>query len=186
MKEGQIIRTISNNGETITFRYPRWQDVPAYVEMCNTLHRERVMAYHAETDFAKGCERLSGILLGLETGKRSHLLMEANGEIAGEGSMQVGTAHQMGTLGIKVIGKYRRRGLGTEMMLLLEAEARKLGLRRIYLHVWKLNDAAIHLYRKVGYREVGRLPDWYSTKDEAGAMIYSDLIEMIKDIRHKT
>ena len=38
MKEGQIIRTIQNNGETVTFRYPRWQDVPAYVEMCNILH----------------------------------------------------------------------------------------------------------------------------------------------------
>ena len=69
MKEGQIIRTIQNNGEKVTFRYPRWQDVPAYVEMCNILHQERVMAYHAETSFAKGCERLSGILVDLETGK---------------------------------------------------------------------------------------------------------------------
>ena len=28
MKEGQIIRTIQNNGETVIFRYPRWQDAP--------------------------------------------------------------------------------------------------------------------------------------------------------------
>ena len=182
MKEGKVIKTVQNNGETIIFRYPRWQDVPAYVEMCNILHHERVMAYHAETDFAKGCEMLSNILVGLETGRRSHLLMETNGQIIGEGSIQIGAAHKTGTLGIKIIGKYRRRGLGTEMMYLLETEARKLGLRRIYLTVWALNDAAIQLYRKVGYREVGRLPDWHSMKDEAGNQIYSDRIDMIKEI----
>ena len=112
MKEGQIIRTIQNNGETATFRYPRWQDVPAYVEMCNILHQERVMAYHAETSFAKGCERLGGFLVDLETGKRSHLLIEVAGQIVGEGSLQLDTAHRMGTLGIKIIGRCRRRGLG--------------------------------------------------------------------------
>jgi ribosomal protein S18 acetylase RimI-like enzyme len=180
MKEGKVIKTIQNNG--FIFRYPRWQDVPAYVDMCNILHRERVMAYHALTDFAKGCERLSGILVGLETEQRSHLLIETDGQIIGEGSMQVGTAHQTGTLGIKIIGKYRRRGLGTEMMLLLESEAQKLGLQRIYLHVWGLNKPAFQLYLKVGYREIGRLPNWYHTQDGAGNNIYSDLIEMIKDL----
>ena len=182
MKEGKVIKTTQNNNETFIFRYPRWQDVPIYVDMCNILHSERVMAYHAETDFAKGCTRLSGILVGLETEQRSHLLIETNGQIIGEGSMQVGTAHQTGTLGIKIIGKYRRRGLGTEMMLLLEAEARKLGLQRIYLHVWGLNEPAFRLYQKVGYRQIGRLPNWYHIQDKAGNSIYSDLIEMIKDL----
>ena len=182
MKEGMVIKIIENNGEAMIFRYPRWQDVPAYVKMCNILHQECVMAYHAETDFAKGCRMLSDILVGLETGKRSHLLIETNGEIIGEGSMQLGPAHRTGTLGIKVISKYHRRGLGTEMMYLLEEEARKLGLQRSYLHVWAINDAALHLYKKVGYRDIGRLPDWYSMKDKAGNQIYSDLIEMIKEL----
>ena len=34
-------------------------------------------------------------------------------------------------------------------MLLLEAEGRKFGLRRIYLHVWHLNEAAIRLYTRI-------------------------------------
>ena len=44
------------------------------------------MAYHAETSFAKGCERLSGILVDLETGKgRSHLCnRNLMGQIVGE------------------------------------------------------------------------------------------------------
>ena len=99
MKEGMVIKKVQKNGEAIIFRYPRWQDVPAYVDMCNILHRERVMAYHAETDFAKGCEMLSKILVGLETGRRSHLLIERNGQIIGEGSIQIGVAHRTGTLG---------------------------------------------------------------------------------------
>ena len=68
------------------------------------------------------------------------------------------------------------------MMLLLEAEGRKFDLRRIYLHVWHLNEAAINLYQKIGYREVGRVPEWYSMRDDDGNLVYSDLIEMIKDI----
>ena len=193
LKEGRVIKTVQNKEETIVFRYPRWQDVPAYVEMCNILHDERLMAYHAETDLAKGCERMSSILVALETCKQAHLLMETKGKIIGEGNMTAGVAPIRadgqplfpftGVLGIKVIGEYRRRGLGTEMMFLLEEEARKLGLRRIYLHVWALNDAARYLYQKVGYREVGRVPDWYSVKDEDGSLIYSDRIEMIKDIK---
>jgi glucose dehydrogenase len=30
---------------------------------------------------------------------------------------------------------------------------------------------------------VGRVPEWYSMKDDEGNIVYSDLIEMIKDIR---
>ena len=182
MKEGIVVKTIQNEDETIIFRYPRWQDVPEYVEMCNILHGERVMAYHMETDFSRGCERLSGILVGLETENCSHLLVEADGKIIGEGSIKRGSAHQPGSLGIKIIGRYRRRGLGTEMMYLLEAEALKLGLERIYLVAWSLNTPAIHLYKKVGYREVGRMPDWFGAKDEKGELILSDRIDMIKDI----
>ena len=182
MKEGVVIKTIQNKGEMLIFRYPRWQDVPAYVRMCNILHDELVMASHSETDFAEGCRLLSNILVDLETGKRSLVLLETDGQIVGEGSMIVRPPRQTGTLGIKIIGKYHRRGLGTEMMYLLEEEARKLGLRRTYLTVWALNEAALNLYRKVGYRKVGRLPDWCSMVDKAGDQIVSDLLQMVKDI----
>jgi ribosomal protein S18 acetylase RimI-like enzyme len=185
MKEGLTRQTIQIGNETITFRYPRWRDVPAYVEMCRTLHRERVMAYHAETDFAKGCQRLSDFLVALETGTGAHVVAEAGDLLIGEGSIQTGSVPHLGVLGIKIIGAYRKRGLGTIMMQQLETEARTLDLNRIFLNAWGINTPAINLYKKVGYREVGRVADWFSDTDENGNQILADKVEMIKELEEE-
>ena len=182
MKEGLRLKQVEEGGEVFVFRYPRWRDVPAYVEMCQILHREKVMAYHMDTDFARGAERLSRFMLELEKGALSHVLVESGEKIVGEGCILGGTAPRTGTLGIKIIGECRRRGLGAVMMEVLEEEAKKLGLGRIYLHVWGLNEAAIGLYLRCGYREVGRVEDWYSMEDEGGGQVLSDRVEMIKNI----
>ena len=182
MKEGQAIKEIESHGVVFRFRYSRWSDAPAYVDMCNILHREQVMAYHAATDFSLGIERLSRFLLGLETGTLAHVVIETEGRIVGEGAIQTGPAPMTGTLGIKIIGACRRRGLGEQMMSILEQEARKLGLQRIFLVVWGLNEAAYRLYLKVGYREVGRITKWFEKEDEAGNVVLSDRVDMIKEI----
>ena len=182
MKEGQSLKEVERDGLVYRFRHARWQDAPAYIEMCNILHVEQVMAYHAETDFDLGMERLSKFLLGLETGRSSHVIIEVDGRIVGEGAIATGTAPGTGTLGIKIISACHRRGLGEEMMCQLEDEARKLGLKRIYLVVWGLNEPAFRLYCKVGYREVGRLPEWFSKEGAAGKVTLSDRVEMIKDL----
>ena len=67
-------------------------------------------------------------------------------------------------------------------MSILEQEARKLGLQRIFLVVWGLNEAAYRLYLKVGYREVGRITKWFEKEDEAGNVVLSDRVDMIKEI----
>lgn len=46
---------------------------------------------------------------------------------------------------------FRRRGVATAAMLLLEQEAARLGLESIGLHVFGFNDAARDLYAKIGY-----------------------------------
>ena len=182
MKEGLHRQTIQRDELIVTFRYPRWRDVPAYVEMCRTLHRERVMAYHAETDFAKGCQRLSDFLVALETGTGAHVVAEVGDLLIGEGSIKTGVAPHMGVLGIKIIGAYRRLGLGTLMMQQLETEAHNLAPKRIYLHAWGLNNPAINLYLKMGYHEVGRVSDWFSETDAKGKQILADRVDMIKEL----
>ena len=47
----------------------------------------------------------------------------------------------------------RRRGYGRDAMLLLEDEARSLGLDRIELNVFGGNDVARGLYRSLGYHD---------------------------------
>ena len=47
---------------------------------------------------------------------------------------------------------YRRKGVATQAMLLLEEKAKQLGLEVLYLHVFAFNKNAKHLYEKLGYQ----------------------------------
>jgi ribosomal protein S18 acetylase RimI-like enzyme len=49
--------------------------------------------------------------------------------------------------------QYRGRGWGTKVMGLLEDAARERGVRALHLEVIESNDAALHLYQKLGFRE---------------------------------
>lgn len=55
-------------------------------------------------------------------------------------------------LGICVLPKKSKQGIGEEMMKALIGKAKRLGLQSIELTVDKDNEAAIHLYIKMGFR----------------------------------
>ena len=52
---------------------------------------------------------------------------------------------------IFVVEHFRRQGIALQAMLLLEEEAKKLGVARLALHVFGYNSAARSLYEKLGY-----------------------------------
>jgi diamine N-acetyltransferase len=64
--------------------------------------------------------------------------------------------HRHGELGICLAPAHQGRGLGREVLALLEGYARDvLALRKIGLQVLTANARAIALYRRAGFREVG-------------------------------
>lgn len=58
--------------------------------------------------------------------------------------------------GVFVIPAWRGRGIGTELMRAVEAEARRLGRHRLLLDVVRTNEAAARLYMAAGFRGTGR------------------------------
>jgi ribosomal protein S18 acetylase RimI-like enzyme len=54
---------------------------------------------------------------------------------------------------VEIDEAYRGRGLGRQAMLLVEEEARALGLARVELNVFGGNGVARSLYRSLGYQE---------------------------------
>jgi len=54
--------------------------------------------------------------------------------------------------------KYRGKGFGTRLLTTAEAEARKRGVKNVYLDTWSFQ--APDFYKKLGYREFGRLDDY--------------------------
>ena len=68
-------------------------------------------------------------------------------------------------------------GIGQEMMNELESHAPRLGIETIYLDVFANNDRARHVYRKLGYNEVGSLPRGIQYRGE-----YVDSVMMVKEL----
>jgi ribosomal protein S18 acetylase RimI-like enzyme len=52
---------------------------------------------------------------------------------------------------IEILAEQRGKGYGRQTMLLIEAKARELGIRKIELHVFNKNAVAKKLYENLGY-----------------------------------
>jgi RimJ/RimL family protein N-acetyltransferase len=59
-------------------------------------------------------------------------------------------------VGLMVAEDQRRRGIGLALMEAGEEWARSVGVLKIELHVFPHNEAALALYERLGYRQVGR------------------------------
>ncbi|MFQ6044322.1 MAG: GNAT family N-acetyltransferase [Candidatus Poribacteria bacterium] len=99
-------------------------------------------------------------LTQVEKGELVACVAEVAGHIVGNSSVakKSGVQTHVGELGISVSKDYRELGLGTEMMKVLISESRQMELKIVCLNVFSGNDRAIHVYEKVGFREVGRIP----------------------------
>jgi ribosomal protein S18 acetylase RimI-like enzyme len=60
------------------------------------------------------------------------------------------------SFGVLVDHRTQGQGLGRRMTEFAIAEARRLGSRRVRLTVNESNQAAVHLYRSLGFEEVSR------------------------------
>ena len=63
-------------------------------------------------------------------------------------------------LGIYVKPEYQGIGVGTMLVEAMKTVAMKLHLTRVWLSVFEGNEPAERLYRKTGFVECGKLPEW--------------------------
>jgi ribosomal protein S18 acetylase RimI-like enzyme len=63
-----------------------------------------------------------------------------------------------------VLPDYRRRGIGTALLQVCEANIR---LPSVRLNVRVSNDQAIRLYKQLGYFQVGLWPRYYQDGEDA-------------------
>jgi putative acetyltransferase len=80
---------------------------------------------------------------------------DADGLIVGQIHVDT-TGHGFGEIGMMVARDWRGRGVGTALMEHAIGWAREQGLHKLCLDVFAHNEAAIALYRKLGFVEEGR------------------------------
>ena len=72
---------------------------------------------------------------------------------------------------------HRRRGIGTALLREAEEWAKAVGVRKLELHVFPHNDAAIQLYESRGFRREGLRRGHYRRGPE-----YLDAVLMALDV----
>lgn len=106
------------------------------------------------------------------------ILAETNQIIGNIGIESIAHTHRRAEVGL-FIGdeKYRNKGYGAEALRLACKYAfDKLNLHSLYLNVFDFNERAIACYKKVGFKEAGRLREAYFVNGKYNDVITMDLL----------
>jgi len=176
-------------GKKIVLCQPVWDDLKAFMDIMNEFHQESFKQHlwipTAEMSLAQACDRLAGIMKKIELGNTIYLLAKVDGELAGMAWINVNNSEGMfgagyGTFGIQLSDKFRGMGIGGKMMSILEQEAKNCGVKGVLLTVIHDNPAR-ELYERVGYREIGRKPNFVASNfGKQSFEERADLVEMLK------
>ena len=115
--------------------------------------KDTKMTREGETDW------LAGFLSRLEKDQTVAVAAEVDGRFVGQSEVapKRGRSKHVRVLGVSLKEGYRDIGIGTELMREVANQAPRLGIEIITLGLFASNAPGLHLYEKMGYREVGRV-----------------------------
>lgn len=170
---GKIIKHFkTKDGKELIIRYPKWEDLDSMVSFINAVSLEDTYItfsgepiykdgeMHYLSEMMKTIEGRSGIYLGCYYGDR----FVGSATVLRDLTQRKRSYH-IGIFGITIAKDFRGIGLGEELAKQTLEEARKYmeGLKLFTLNMYSPNNIALHLYKKLGFVEYGRLPKgiWY-------------------------
>ena len=103
---------------------------------------------------------------------RSVAAVQRDGSVLGFGCL-ISTGFETHITNIAVDPRFRRRGIGTLVMLRLVAETQDWGLDAMTLEVRASNVAAQELYRRFGFAPGGIRPKYYAESGEDAIIMWA-------------
>ena len=143
--------------EGLSVREVRYEDIPAIYEI------ERLCF--------KDPYELPLLQMYYAISRSLFLVAEKEGRVVG---YAIGLAKKWGeghVISIAVHPEWRRRGVGKRLMLQLLEKMRRMGVRWVRLEVRVSNEAAINLYRRLGFSIERVLKGYYRDGEDAYLMI---------------
>jgi RimJ/RimL family protein N-acetyltransferase len=182
MRTGEVLhRFTAKDAREVILRTPRWEDLDDLTEFINSLVDEGVdIATDQKVTREQEADWLGRRLAILEKGEQFSLVAEVDGRVVANSEItkRGGYSKHVGGLGIGIEKGYRDIGTGTEMLKTLLSEAKKMGLKIVFLNVFSTNKRAIHVYEKVGFKQTGRRPKFFFKNGK-----YIDDVIMAKEIQ---
>ena len=110
---------------------------------------------------------------------------ECGGEKAGYGEIRM-VAGEAQIYNIAIAPEFRRKGIGEELLSHMTDKAEADGCSLATLEVRGSNKAAMELYKKLGFREVGRRRGYYSKGGEDAVLMDLDLRRIEVEVEIET
>jgi RimJ/RimL family protein N-acetyltransferase len=163
MKSGRVIRSFdARDGRRVVLRTLKWDDLEDCLEFINSLVDEKanILRDQKVTREAE-IEWLAKALSRMELEEVVYLVAEVDGKVVASSELSrrlSGYDKHLGSIGIAIKNGFRDLGIGTEMMKTLIEQGKSWGLKALTLTAFANNARALHVYRKIGFVETGRIP----------------------------
>jgi RimJ/RimL family protein N-acetyltransferase len=164
MKSGRVIRSFdAKDGRRVVLRTLKWDDLEDCLEFINSLVDEKanILRDQKVTREAE-IEWLAKALSRMELEEVVYLVAEVDGKVVASSELSrrlSGYDKHLGSIGIAIKNGFRDLGIGTEMMKTLIEQGKSWGLKVLTLTAFANNARALHVYRKIGFVETGRIPN---------------------------
>lgn len=164
---GKIIKTFkTKKGKEIVIRYLKWEDLDELTRYINKLSAEDTFVTFSGEKIAKEEEgkTLANWFLAIEKGYKVVLGCFFKKKLVALSNVNRNfdnreRGRHVGIFGISVEKEFREEGIGFELAktIIEEAKNKITGLKMVVLDVYGINNRAINLYRKLGFKEYGVL-----------------------------
>lgn len=181
-KPGQLIKKFkAKNGKEVVIRTIKYGDLKLVLNYINKLIEEDTFIMTNEKkSFKEEKNWIKKRLDEMKKGKGITLISGCDKKIVGISQLDPGSGDRsphVCNFGIGVLKKYRSLGIGKEMTRQIITIAKKMKFKIILLGVFANNEVAIRLYKKLGFKQVARLPKIFLYKGK-----YVDDIWMVKKL----
>lgn len=169
----------ANDGRRVILRSIRWEDLDDCIEFINSLVEEEAdILRDTKVSRQEEAEWLGRRLARIDKGEIIDIVAQVDGKMVANSEVEKrsGPMSHVGYLGIAIKSGYRGIGIGTKIMQALIEKSKKVGLKILVLDVHDTNETAKALYKKMGFREVGRIPKGICKDGK-----YIDLVRMTRE-----
>ena len=163
IRAGRIYKVFkAKDGRKVTLRALRWDDLDDLLEMINSLVEEGAdIMVDREQTRDEELNWLARALSEQEKKEKTYVAAEVKGKLMANSQISrlgAGRQSHVGILGIAIRDGYRNIGIGTQMIKTRLDEGKKMGVKVLILDVFAGNRHAKHVFEKIGFREVGKIP----------------------------